>query len=96
MTVLRVEHAITDYDTWKSAFDRDPADRKGSGVRRYRIYRPVDDPHYITLDLEFDGASEAKGMLAKLHEVWQSSTAAPALVGDPQARILDSVDAQEV
>ena len=46
MTVLRVEHPITDYDTWKSAFDRDPADRKGSGVRRYRIYRPVDDPRY--------------------------------------------------
>ena len=39
-----------------AAFDHDPADRKGSGVRRYRIYRPVDDPHYITLDLEFDGS----------------------------------------
>lgn len=96
MTVLRVEHAITDYDTWKSAFDRDPADRKGSGVRRYRIYRPVDDPHYITLDLEFDNEGDAEAMLAKLHQVWQSSSAAPALAGDPKARILDAAEEQEV
>jgi len=96
MTVLRVEHAITDYDTWKAAFDHDPADRKGSGVRRYRIYRPVDDPHYITLDLEFDGAPEAEAMLTKLHQVWKSSSAAPALVGDPQARILDTVEATDI
>lgn len=96
MTVLRVEHAISDYDTWKAAFDQDPADRKGSGVLRYRIYRPVDDPHYITLDLEFDGAPHAEAMLTKLHQVWKSSSAAPALVGDPQARILEPAEANEV
>ena len=96
MTVLRIEHAITDYDTWKSAFDRDPADRKGSGVRRYRIYRPVDDPRFITLDLEFDGVSDAEAMLGRLHGVWGSSSAAMALAGEPQARILDAAEAQEV
>ena len=96
MTVLRVEHAITDYDTWKASFDRDPADRKGSGVRRYRIYRPVEDPRYITLDLEFDGVSDAEAMLIKLRDVWGSSAAAPALAGTPQARILDAVEATEV
>ena len=96
MTVLRVEHAITDYDTWKAAFDHDPADRRGSGVRRYRIYRPVDDPHYITLDLEFDGAPEAEAMLAKLQDVWKSAAAAPALGSTPVTRMLEQVEATVV
>lgn len=43
---VQLEHAITNFDTWKAAFDRDPLDRKGSGVRRHRVLRPVDDPNY--------------------------------------------------
>jgi len=96
MTVLRIEHAISDYDTWKAAFDRDPADRKGSGVRRYTIHRPVDDPLYVMIDLDFDGVSDAEAMLAKLHEVWQSAAAAPALGGTPGTRILEQVEATVV
>ena len=55
MTILRIEHAVSDYGTWKAAFDSDPAGRAQSGVRRYRIMRPVDDPHYVMIDLEFEG-----------------------------------------
>lgn len=96
MTVLRIEHAINDFDTWKAAFDRDPADRKGSGVRRYTIHRPVDDPLYVMLDLEFDSVTDAEGLLAKLQEVWKSAAAAPALAGSPQSRILDAVETTTV
>ena len=33
MTTLRLEHAISDFDLWKSAFDRDPIGREQLGVR---------------------------------------------------------------
>ena len=49
-----LEHPISDYASWKGAFDRDPIDREGSGVRAYRILRPIDRPDYIAVDLEFD------------------------------------------
>ena len=95
-TTLRIEHAISDYDTWKTAFDRDPANRKQSGVRRYSICRPVDDPEYVMLDLDFDTMSEAEAMLTRLHEIWQSPAAAPALAGTPQTRIIETVETTEV
>ena len=92
MSTLRIEHAISDYDTWKAAFDRDPVQRKESGVRRYAIHRPVDDPRYIMLDLEFDEAAAAAAFLTKLHGLWKSAAAAPALAGRPETRIIDTVE----
>jgi hypothetical protein len=47
-------------------FDADPANRKDSGVRRCTISRSVEDPNYVLIDLEFDGAAEAEAMLEKL------------------------------
>ena len=96
MTTLRIEHAISDYDTWKSAFDRDPAQRKQSGVRRYAIHRPVDDPHYIMIDLDFDEATGAKAFLTKLEGVWQSAAAAPALAGHPETCIIDTIETTSI
>ncbi len=46
MHILRIEHPVPDYDAWKEAFDSDPIGREPSGVRRYRILRPNDDPNY--------------------------------------------------
>ncbi len=95
MTILHVEHAISDYDVWKRAFDSDPVRREQSGVRRYRVFRPTDDPNYIMLDLEFDTTDEAQTFRAALEGLWGSGRAAPALVGAPQARILETVEHKE-
>ncbi|HEX6918691.1 MAG TPA: hypothetical protein VF314_00520 [Actinomycetes bacterium] len=92
MPTLRIEHPITDYDTWRAAFDRDPVDRRGSGVRRYAIHRPVDDPRYVLIDLDFDTAIEAERMLARLTDLWRSSVAAPALDGAPQTRVIETTE----
>ena len=46
MHILRIEHPVPDYDAWKEAFDSNPISRGWSGVRRYRILRPTDDPNY--------------------------------------------------
>jgi hypothetical protein len=58
--VAAYEHAIKDFATWKAAFDRDPIDRYGLGVRRHWVGRPLDDPHYVVGELEFDTDAEAQ------------------------------------
>ena len=35
MPIVRIEHSVPNFEKWKEAFDRDPADRKGSGVHRW-------------------------------------------------------------
>ena len=95
MTILHVEHAISDFDVWKRAFDSDPVHREQSGVRRYRVFRPADDPNYILLDLEFDTVGEAQSFRTALEGLWGSGEAAPALAGKPQARILEAVESKE-
>ena len=37
--------------------------RQQSGVRSHRIQRPVNDPRYIVLDLDFDSPAEAAAFL---------------------------------
>ncbi len=92
MTTLQIEHRITDYPTWRAAFDRFDSARQGAGVLSYRIRRPVDDDLYIVIDLEFDDAERAGGFLTFLRDVvWTSPENAPALEGAPSARLLDAV-----
>jgi len=94
MATLHIEHPITDFDTWKAAFDRFAEARQKSGVRGHRILRPVDDAHYVVIDLDFQTLSEAEKFLGFLQTtVWASTKNAPALAGTPQARILEPADA---
>ncbi len=93
---LQIEHPISDFDTWKEAFDSFADFRQRSGVRRYRVLQPTDDPNYIIIELEFDGQSEAEAFLAALQRnVWSSREAAPALRGEPQTRIVEAVEVKE-
>jgi len=90
MPTLHIEHAISDFELWKAAFDRFAAARVGAGVLRHRVSRPVDDPCYVVVDLDFATADEAHRFLAFLHaSIWSSAASAPALVGAPQTRILE-------
>jgi hypothetical protein len=89
MMTVRIEHAIHDYPTWKTAFDRDPADRRGSGVRSYVISQPADDARYVMIDLDFDGREQADAFLETMAKVWASPNAAPALKGAPTGKILE-------
>jgi hypothetical protein len=90
MTTLRIEHEISDYTIWKTAFDSFAAARAQAGVDSFAIRQPVDDPKYVLLDLEFDDASRAEAFAQFLRQhVWSSPTSAPGLAGQPQTRILD-------
>ncbi len=96
MVTLRIEHQIHDFGMWKGAFDRLPAIRERAGVRRHRIFLPVDDPKYIMIDLDFDSADAAEAFLAVLHrDVWASAQAAPALASKPQTRIVEVMESKE-
>ncbi len=95
MIILHIEHAIRDFDTWKKAFESDPAGRQRSGVRRYQISRPIDDPNYVMIDLTFENQKSAEALLATMRQVWQSATATSALAGSPQARIVEVVESKE-
>ncbi len=93
--MLQFEHAIKDFAMWKAAFDRDPIGRRGLGVRRHRIYRPVEDSNYVVGELEFETRAEAEVCRTALHQLWNSAQAAPALSGAPRARIVESVEEQQ-
>ena len=96
MTIVQIEHPITNWDSWKAAFDSDPVRRQESGVRRYRIVRPLDDPNYIAVDLEFDDASAAEAFRGSLETMWRSPHAASLLGGaSPRARLVETVESQE-
>ena len=86
-TVLRIEHAVMDFDTWKRAFDSDPVGRAASGVVGHRVMRAVDDPGLVMIDLEFTAADAAVAMLASLRELWGRVTG--TLILKPQARIVE-------
>ena len=89
MTTLHIEHPITDFDGWVAAFEGFADARQRAGVRAHRIQRPVDDPNYVVIDLDFDTVSQAEQFLAFLRtRVWASPATAPALAGEPQTRIL--------
>jgi hypothetical protein len=93
MYILRIEHPVSDFDGWKKAFDSDPVGREKSGVRRYRVFRPIDDPKYIMIDLEFDTINEANALLAAMRVVW--GRVQGKIIFNPQARIVEAVESKE-
>lgn len=94
MTILRIEHSVPDFDKWKQVFDSDPADRKGSGVRRYQVLRSQDDPNYVMIDLEFVDSGEAEAFLQKMQRIWEGP--GKAVMQNPLARTCDRVEAKDL
>jgi len=89
VVTLHIEHGIADIHTWYEAFERFADFRAESGVRGQRVQQPVDNPHYVVIDLDFDGVAEARAFLEFLQStVWVSRDHAPALVGSPKTAIL--------
>ena len=90
MSTLRIEHSISDFETWHDAFGRFAARRKEGGVIRERIMQPVDDPHYVFIDLDFATVEAARRFQQFLEtQVWSNPANSPALRGKPRSRIAD-------
>ncbi len=94
MAIVQVEHGVRDFDTWKRAFDSDPIDREGSGVRGYRVMRPTDDPNYVAVDLEFDTVDEAEAFRSSLLALWDRMEDELGLQ-DARVRVVDVTESHE-
>ncbi len=89
MATLHIEHPITDYATWRAAFDRFADARERAGVTAYRLRRPDDDERFIVVDLEFPDPESAHRFHGFLQEnVWSIPEKSPGLDGAPMARVL--------
>ncbi|TMD67389.1 MAG: hypothetical protein E6I91_07165 [Chloroflexi bacterium] len=93
MPIVQIEHPVPNFDAWKKAFDSDPVGRERSGVRRYKVLRPLDNPNYVMIDLEFASSSEAEAFLAAMREVWRRVEG--TIMENPQARIVEVVESKE-
>jgi len=87
MFVLRIEHPVVTFEGWRKAFDADPVGREKSGVRSYRILRPVDDEKSVMIDLDFETLAEAEGLLAAMRVVWGQVDG--KIITGPKARIVE-------
>ena len=94
MPILRIQHPVPSYEGWKAAFDSDPVGRERSGVRRYQILRPQDDPNYVMIDLEFDNAGKAEIFLRNMQRIWEGP--GKAVMQNPRGRIAEVAEAKEL
>jgi hypothetical protein len=62
-------------------------------VRCYRVLRPVDNPNFAVIDLEFDSQSEAESLLAAMQQVWRR--VGGSIIQNPQWRISEVVESRE-
>ena len=89
MPTLHIEHPITDFGAWSSAFARFAEARRQAGVRAQRVQRPAGDPNYVVIDLDFGTHREAETFLRFLKtQIWGVPENAPALAGSPQTMIV--------
>lgn len=94
MPTLHIEHPITGFEEWSSAFARFAEARRQAGVRAQRVQRPASDPNYVVVDLDFGTRSEAEAFLRFLTaQVWGIPQNAPALAGSPKTMILEPAPA---
>jgi hypothetical protein len=90
MFTLSIEHPITEFSTWKAAFDRFAGARTQAGVLADRIRRPVGESRYLVIELDFATREKAEGFRNFLTNViWANPDSSPALAGTPKTRILE-------
>lgn len=94
MATLHIEHGITNFTTWKAAFDRFADRRREAGVTAHRIHQPHDDAAYVVVQLDFSSVEPAQAFRTLLESrVWSVPANSPGLKGTPRARVL--IDAPE-
>jgi len=93
MYMLSIEHPVPSYEKWKAAFDSDPVGREKMRVRRYQILRPMDNPNYVMIQLEFDSANDAEALLNAMRAVW--SRVEGTIMMNPKSQIVEVVETKE-
>jgi hypothetical protein len=80
MIKMMVRHGVTDYDTWRKAYDDFDEERSGMGVRGDGVYREVDNPRNVTAYHDFDSIEDARAFAEspRLREVMEGAGVASA------------------
>jgi len=60
MTTVIVQHTVSDFDTWKPAFDQHSSARDAHGCTSVDIFRGSDDPNAITVLMAYPDVASAK------------------------------------
>jgi hypothetical protein len=93
VTILHIEHPISDYETWRAAFDAAEPMRAGAGVHGQRVFRPTDDERYVIVHLDFPDVATAAAFVDILRDrIWNRPDASPALRGEPRTTILEPAE----
>jgi len=91
MATLHIQHPITDFETWTTAFNRFREARRNAGVQAQRIQRPVDNERYVVIELDFETVDQAQTFLGFLRStIWTNAANSPGLVGTPEALVLEA------
>lgn len=94
MVLLHIEHSVVNFDRWKSSFDTFAELRQKSGVRRFRVSRPVDNPNFAIIDLELDSLGQAEALLGAVQQVWKG--AAATIINNPAWQISEIIETKEL
>jgi hypothetical protein len=93
MFTLQIEHRVYDFDAWKQAFDNNKPFQAEDCIRRYRIFRSLDNPNYVMINLDFERLNEAKTFVEEMPQLWERVEG--KLLDRPQVRIVQALENQE-
>ncbi len=80
MPTMFVRHTVSDYKTWRRAYDEFAPIQKAKGVTAQAVYRAADNPNDITVTHEFASveAAQAFAKSAELKSAMQNAGVAEA------------------
>jgi hypothetical protein len=94
MPTLQIEHEVPSYEGWKQAFDSDPINRKQSGVKKYRIYKNLDEEKVIIVELDFDNIEDLNATHRALQNLWNRVQG--TVMANPRSRIIELLEANDI
>jgi hypothetical protein len=62
MTII---HCVPDFDRWLALLEENPAEGT-PGLLRRSVFRSLDDPNEVMVEIEFDSAESARALLPSL------------------------------
>jgi heme-degrading monooxygenase HmoA len=82
-----VQHSVSDYDTWKSAFDGHQSERARFGCRGHSVYRDPDHPNDVTIFMTWESRDRAQEFMESqsLREAMQKG----GVTSEPKATWLE-------
>lgn len=81
MIHVLVRHKVSDFTSWKQAFDAHLHARMAAGETGCRVFQSVEDPREVTLLLDWDSVDKARRFVSSndLRNAMQGA----GVVGDP-------------